>query len=392
MSKHGTGIEWTHLPNRKGETWNPVRGCRRVSEGCQNCYAETMAARFCGEGQPYEGLAKRTPAGPRWTGEGMVVEHHLDDPLRWTKPRAVFVNSMSDLFFEAFSFETIAAVFGVMAAATDHVFMVLTKRPARMVEFFEWLDEKAEQCKRVFPNDSADWRRHQTMHGAAVSKLGISKDCHHGGPWPLPNVWLGVSVENQDAADERIPLLLQTPAAVRFLSCEPLLGPVELRCVEAPTNSEWACELCAARECSTSIDALSNEAYCWCDRPMLDFGRPSIDWVIAGGESGPGARPSFLGWYESIVEQCQAAGVPVFVKQLGADPVREQTKEEFCQQWDGFFDEDEQRFLTPAEKYDKTYSDKRFPVTSLNLKHSKGGDINEWPKRLRVREFPEVSA
>lgn len=259
-----TGIEWTDA------TWNPVRGCSRVSPGCKHCYAERVAARFCGPGQPYEGLAFRkvTVDGygedhmePRWTGEVRLIPEHLADPLRWKRPRRIFVNSMSDLFHEKLSNEEIAAVFGVMAAAPQHTFQVLTKRPEGMREFFRW------------------------MEGWGYSDYRLDGYLADGGAWPLPNVWLGVSVENQHYADERIPILLDTPAAIRFVSAEPLLGPVDL------LYSAW-----------NGAESLREMA--------------GIDWVIVGAESGPGARPMQEDWARSIRDQCAAAGVAFFLKQF----------------------------------------------------------------------------
>lgn len=251
-------IEWTDA------TWNPVRGCTRVSEGCRNCYAERVAARFSGPGMPYEGLAAMRAGEPRWTGELRVVETHLEDPLRWRNPRRVFVNSMSDLFHEKLHFEDIGRVFGVMAACPHHSFQILTKRPERMREF-------------------------------VTITTGIPGRPH----WPLPNVWLGVSVENQPAADERIPELLATPAAVRFVSAEPLLGPIDfdqengLNAFGCGFEGGW-------RNCP------ENSPKC-----------AGLDWVIVGGESGPGARPMHPRWARTIRDQCVAAGVPFFFKQWG---------------------------------------------------------------------------
>lgn len=273
-----TGISWTDA------TWNPVRGCSRVSEGCRHCYAERVAARFSGPGQPYEGLARRKltivnneepdPGNrieARWTGEVRFVTEHLADPLRWKKPRRIFVNSMSDLFHEKLTNEQIAAVFGVMAACPQHTFQILTKRAKRMREWFEWagtltLDhiQQAAVVAMKWANDAA-----------RVSR---------GTTWPLRNVWLGVSVENQEAADERIPELLGTRAAVRFLSCEPLLGPVEL-----PRHDQ-----------------------------SMGRSHSPLSWVIAGCESGPGARTCDVEWLRSLRDQCAAAGVPYFLKQASA--------------------------------------------------------------------------
>ena len=262
-----TTISWTDV------TWNPVRGCRRVSPGCEHCYAEQTAGRFCGPGQAYEGLAtrklkvisddeQRTVA--RWTGKVRFVAKHLGDPLRWRTPRRVFVNSMSDLFYEDLTNEQIAAVFGVMAAAPQHTFQVLTKRPQRMREWFAWIGGGEPEVDLV--------RLHaQDVVGVLHPRLG-----RNAASWPLPNVWLGVSVEDQQRADERIPELLATPAAVRFLSCEPLLEEVSL----------------------------------------LAVGSPGIDWVIAGCENSIGARPAQARWFRTLRDDCAASGVPFFLKQM----------------------------------------------------------------------------
>ncbi len=266
-----TKIEWTD------STWNPVRGCSRVSDGCRNCYAETVAARFSGPGKPYEGLVH--PHGA-WNGRVLFVEKALDQPLRWRRPRRIFVNSMSDLFHENMPDEWIDRIFAVMALAPQHTFQVLTKRPERMLRYLEASTDNREEAI-----------------GEQVRILSRGK---HSGLFELPllNVWLGTSVENQEAADERIPYLIQTPAAVRFLSCEPLLGQIDL------------------------------ESACWGEgkhRPPLDIQAKQISgqrlaglhWVIVGGESGPDARPMHPGWARSIRDQCVKAGVPFFFKQFG---------------------------------------------------------------------------
>lgn len=271
-----TDIGWTD------EVWNVTRGCRRVSAGCEHCYAERTANRFSGPGQPYEGLVKLTTAGPRWTGKGRFVAEKLADPLRWRKPRRVFVDSMSDLFFEAFDNEQIAAVFGVMAACPLHTFQILTKRPQRMREWFEW----ARLNGIVGPDGFYDC----TYLNHLASKAGLdsigsdpwlehcedTEDTTAG--WPLPNVHLGVSAENQDAFDERWPDLFACPAAVHWFSCEPLLGPIDM------THA-----LAAAHE-----------------RKL---------WVVDGCESGSGARPARPEWFGLLESQCRAAGVPYWHKQ-----------------------------------------------------------------------------
>lgn len=272
MAEQGTnGISWTDA------TWNPIRGCSRVSQGCVNCYAEGVARRFSGEdknGKPlaYHGL---TDHNGRWNGVVRVIEEHMEDPLRWQRPRRIFVNSMSDLFHEALAFEDILRVFDVMKLAPQHTFQVLTKRADRMLEFFRWLELQPPP---------ANWST------------------------PLPNVHLGVSVENQKAADERVGLLLQSPAAVRFLSVEPLLGPVDLETIR---DGSWY-----DREGASLYDSLRGSAY-YHDGEHGLGGGPRLDWVIVGGESGRNARPLNPGWVRMLRDQCASAGVRFHFKQWG---------------------------------------------------------------------------
>ncbi len=267
---HKSAIEWTDA------TWNPVRGCVKVSPGCAHCYAETFAERFRGvPGHPYEqGFDLR------------LVPEKLNEPLTWKKPRRVFVNSMSDLFQDGVPDQFIHEVYHVMEACPQHTFQVLTKRAERMHAYLAW-------------------------------RYGPDKDAPRG-RIPSRHIWHGVSVENQHFANERIAELVNTRSAVRFLSLEPLLEHVNM---------------------------------------MADshFFHHFIHWVIVGGESGPGARPFDVAWARSILRQCQPFGIPVFIKQLGAKAVR-----------------------TENENH-------RF---DLNLHDRKGGDIDEFPLDLRVREFP----
>lgn len=217
-----------------------------------------------------------------------MVPEHLADPIRWMKSRRIFVNSMSDLFHEKLTNEQIAAVFGVMAATPRHTFQVLTKRAERMRAWFTWLDKESKH--------RGDWTiphwqivEEEAMEfldeaGRFNDKVMPAKEFPAGATdreWPLSNVWIGVSVENQDAADQRIPELLATPAAVRFLSCEPLLGEIDL--LKASPNARSLAE--------------------------------DLDWIISGCESGPGARSCDIAWHRSLRDQCAAAGVPFFLKQ-----------------------------------------------------------------------------
>ena len=305
--------EWTD------RTWNPVRGCSVVSPGCVNCYAMTQAHRFSGKGKAYEGLTKLTSAGPQWTGKIRLVEEALTEPRRWRKPSRVFVNSMSDLFHEDVPDAFIDQVFAVMACCPTHTFQVLTKRPGRMLKYlsyeYRWAQVEG-QCDVL-------------VGGSEAPALATPERTH------LPNVWLGVSVEDQARADERIPLLLQTRAAIRFVSCEPLLGPLRL-----------------ADACYAHMDYESRMTVC--DRDL------ALDWVIVGGESGSGARRCDLRWVRDLVRDCHAAHVPVFVKQLGARP-------------DGWWTHE----LGPR-------------VNRHSVRDPKGGDIAEWPADLRVREWPRA--
>ena len=277
-----TGIEWTD------ETWNPIRGCSRVSEGCRNCYAETMAGRFSGPGKPFEGLVTFGGGRPKWNGQIRFVEEHLLDPLKWKKPRRIFVNSMSDLFHPGVTDEMRDRIIAVMALSPRHTFQCLTKRPERMLAYLN------QSCGRI-ADMVMRMRRERGDHSPVAPLPHITPGAAW---WPLANVWLGVSVENQAAADERIPLLLQTPAAVRFISAEPLLGAINLCAIHRP-NTDWR-----------TFDSLR--------KSTLD-GRASehLDWVICGGESGPGARPMHPDWARGLRDDCVAAGVPFFFKHFG---------------------------------------------------------------------------
>ncbi|MEJ7730499.1 MAG: phage Gp37/Gp68 family protein [Polyangiaceae bacterium] len=350
-----TSIEWTD------KSWNPVRGCALVSPGCTNCYAMKFAHRFSGAGKPYDGLTRLTKHGPVWTGEALFIPWALEEPFRWKKPQRVFVNSMSDLFHEDVTDEQIAAVFGVMAAAPQHTFQILTKRPERMRAFLREVMPRLADDNRAIAAAPAV---HQTTLRAAVEYLGKhpaldaawerdrearNRDVE---AWPLRNVWIGVSVEDQARANERIPLLLDTPAAVRWVSAEPLLERVSLADLYDHAGGIIK-PLCGLHWQPTPAS--------WSQRgvTVLKPKGPTIDWVVVGGESGPGARPFHLDWARKVVADCKAAGVPCFVKQLGAVPVH-----------------------TPPEWGAQC---------GLHLGDRKGGDMAEWPEELRVRQYPEGS-
>lgn len=263
-----TSIQWSE------HSWNPVRGCSRVSEGCRNCYAERMVARgLPGLNSPTTGepFAIRTPSGPRWTGEVELIESALDIPLRRRKPTTWFVNSMSDLFHESLPDEAIDRVMAVTilsdrhrSTPRNHTMQVLTKRAARAQSYMS----DPETPYRV-----GSWVTSMVIKGWRPAKGGL--DWNPIKPWPPENLWLGVSVEDR-AHKNRIDSLRQTPAAVRFLSLEPLLEDIG------------------------------------------DLDLTGIHQVIIGGESGPGARPFDVAWPRSIIRQCRAAKVAAFVKQVGA--------------------------------------------------------------------------
>ena len=316
-----TKIEWTE------KTWNPVRGCSVVSEGCRNCYAMTFAARFAGEGEAYEGLAYRNESGAHWTGKARLIEEHLNDPMRRRKPAMIFVNSMSDLFHESLSDGAILRVFDVMRQCPQHTFQILTKRPARMLLWFQrWANTEGEPREPQLVRGPKEQRKaHPSPRGQMFAEyletLGTTPPPGCAWPtfdwiggmrwWPasmftLPNVWLGVSVEDQKTADERIPLLLQTPAAVRWISAEPLLGPIDLTHLKGSTLN--------------ALDGIDFESIGDIrDAGVFGKGQPErgIDWVVVGGESGPRARPMHPDSARSLRDQCTAAGVPFFFKQWG---------------------------------------------------------------------------
>ena len=261
-----TSIEWTWGPQQTpGSTWNVVRGCDLEDDGCANCYAMGQAHRSSGPGGAYVGLTRLRPSGlgPVWTGEVRFVLDELATPLSWRRPRWVFVNSMSDLFHPAVAEEHIAAILGVMALCPEHVFIVLTKRAWRARQVLARLTRGAclEATARVIGVNERE-----ALRGDAL--------------WPLPNLWLGASVSGSPRPSTARKELLATPATLRLLSVEPLIGPFNVE--------PWA---------------------------------PALDWVLVGGESGGKARPMQLDWVRTVARACQRASTPVFVKQAGRRPM-----------------------------------------------------------------------
>jgi protein gp37 len=304
-----TTIEWTAgADGRPGKTWNPVTGCTRISAGCERCYIERTP--------PFR-MNRRRFDTPQIGGTTGVIlhENRLTAPLSWRKPHLVFVNSLSDLFHDEVPAGHIATVFATMARAERHTFQILTKRPARM---------------RSLLADGGVALMEATSDEATA--LALYESC-----WPLPNVWLGVSTENQHWAATRIPTLLATEAAVRFISAEPLLGPIDLHNL-------------ATR--GALIDALGGDVKTTAGEVIA--GAPAVlDWVIVGGESGPLARAMDTVWAMDLVIQCQShtPSVPVFVKQMGSAWAR-----------------------------------------ANGAADRKGGDPAAWPIGLRVREYPKAAA
>lgn len=329
-------IEWCN------ETWEPVTGCSVLTPGCTNCYAMRLAGTRLKHNAAYEGLTAPSKAGPVWRGETRFNEKYLDKPRHWRKPRRIFVCSRGDLFHETVPDEWIARVFQVMAQCPPHTFQVLTKRADRMRAF-------VQGCAN---GDGLGWITHNGAapkgYGGDGIIVGSAKN------WPLPNVQLGVSVEDQAWADARIPILLDTPAAVRWISAEPLLGPVDLTEFEVGEGNGL-----------NAFDALSGVGLEMNGNTPYQVTVPHLDWVVVGGESGPGARTFDVQWAKSIIDQCGAAGVPCFVKQLGADPI------------DSMFAEVDD--VTPW----------RLRENEPRIRDPKGGDPAEWPEDLRVREYPK---
>jgi protein gp37 len=315
----GTEIGWTDA------SWNCFRGCSRTiaagaeTSGCGDptgggCYAERNGWRFAGPGMAYDGIVRMTPNGARWTGKVMLVDDHLLDPLRWQRPRRIFTTSVSDPFHERFTNETIAVAFGVMVATSWHKHQLLTKRVRRMRDWYEWLAREAAAsnggrgmspaayCFALLQRYVADRQRFSDADRKLLSRADVVDDAL-AAPWPTPNIWPMASVEHQPAADDRIPDLLEIPAVVRGLSCEPLIGPVDLNHVQ--------------RDREVEIDSLNGTH--GVVRPHVGRHDERVSWVIAGAESGPGARPADVEWFRSLRDQCRAAGVKFFVKQIVVD-------------------------------------------------------------------------
>lgn len=311
-------IQWTE------QTWNPVSGCTKISTGCKNCYAETIANRFWKD---------------RKFTDVQTHSHKLIEPIKRKKPTTYFVNSMSDLFHEDVPFEFIDQVFAVVASTPQHTYQVLTKRPERMLEYFQrLLNGTSDPNPDIW--DEARKPIWSATKGHAREYIGVMSAYVK---FPLKNVWLGVSAEDQDQANNRGSILFQVPAKVRFFSLEPLLGSIDLTLVP---------------DAITTINqgVYSQSSDSWLGHEWTF----AFDWVIIGGESGQNARPCHLTWIRSLVQQCKDANTACFVKQLGSNF----------------------RSVNPESE---TVCP---PLVRWQFCDTKGGDITEWPSDLQVRQFP----
>lgn len=351
-------ISWTDA------AWSPVRGCTPASAGCANCWAVRTVWRLAHS--PHRHLAAACAplvdwdaASPKWTGHVRLAHESLAEPLHWRKPRRIFVAPQGDLFHPAVPYAFLDRVWATMLICSrhdtwaPHTFQVLTKRADRMRDY---LTDPAT-LGRVAVAAGGRMEDGDGWHDAiAFDKRGLADE----------HIWLGVTAENRAAADERIPHLLETPAAVRWVSVEPMIGAVDIT-----TWLEWP-----ECTCESGPDAV----------PWHGVGCPrngrlgNVDWVVVGGESGPGARPCDVAWVRSIVEQCKAAGTACFVKQLGAK------SRGWCA---GNLHGD------PGEEVEcDIYEASEGPVCCGRchfITDRSGADPDEWPEDLRVREYPEVT-
>lgn len=317
-----TPIEWADA------TVNAVNGCSVLSPGCKHCYAMRLAGTRLKHHPSRAGLTVDTKAGPVWTSEVRLNEAALLEPLKWKRPRRIFWNAHGDLFHEAVPDEWIDRVFAVCALTPQHTHMILTKRPERMREYMTYHTAARRIARTILDMLIAKQIKFNELAWPVVTEGDIDAPSDIVILWPLQNVWLGTSVEDQQRADERIPHLLATPAVVRFVSMEPLLEPVDLRWIAEPDDEK-----------DGVIDALLGCNWVQIEGDDFAPARPShqdrrmgrwvvssdtdilanrkLDWVIVGGESGPGARPMHPAWARSLRDQCAAAGVPFCFKQWG---------------------------------------------------------------------------
>jgi len=372
-----TDIEWT---GENGRSWNMILGCDKKSKGCQNCYALTMSARVANQGRvrdnptkvqkAYQKIVKYNPEKEKyeakWNGKIVELPDRLQDPIRWQKPSIVFVNSMSDLFHPEVKQETIDRVFAAMALAPRHYFLILTKRPKRMMKHLRRTWAETLDGRVTGPMAAATfWFDNIENARQKVSRA-------YGNRGYLLNVGVGTSIESQEVLHERILPLVNTPADMKFLSCEPLIGPLDLS-NHLSTLDRIKAQLYNDPHAATLLQDSINEGRA--DGPM------AIDWVITGGESGHHARPMKPAWEHEIRVQCQEHDVAYFFKQYGAwiDELHPDFKEDSLSQH-GYWNGD--KFFT----YDPGNS---LPQGGLvmqkqGLKNPPGPDrlIHKWPKQI----------
>lgn len=371
-----TSISWTaNEDGTPGRSWNPIRGCSRASEGCENCYAEVIAGRFCDQGLAFHGYATRGPNGARWTRRVDLLPEHFAEPLGWRgalEPDAglwCFANSTSDLFHEDLALADIAGLIGIMHACMGVTWVTLTKRAERLAEFDKYLSMMAAGA-----DTGADvCRRHairllvEAGHLRAVARL-LQLPI---GAWPAENIIGGVSVETQNWADRRVPALLRARwMRWRAVSYEPALGPVDF--------TTW---LHAAVDWDYFIGPCKHGSDPWtrCDEGC-DHSRPALDWVIVGGESGNGARPFDLRWPRAVLRAARSVGTHVWIKQLGRVPLGAPG----CAGCEGpRFDGD---VCERCGDRVEIYEGRRV----LHLQHRKGEDLAEWPLDLRMQTRPRI--
>lgn len=425
-------IAWTET------TWNPLAGCTWASPGCDNCYAAVMTRRLESMGQvKYAGLTTRK----HFNGKIRIDEDSLTIPMKWKRPRLIFANSMSDLFHRDVPFEFVDKVFAVMALTPQHTYQVLTKRPERMAEYFEDVDELRRRIGAAagcLLDGDWIWNEGKKFRPAIENLIdeSIGLRCHDDGSegqipeleLPLSNVHLGASVEDQKRADDRIRHLLKCPAAVRFLSIEPMLGRIDLfrslkwqqeyYCISCRNwfghcALENHCPNCGHEHHDELCPECGEEEYelicpecgldggngglshvdC-CDREIEHAHGLGVDWVIVGGESGPGSRPYRLDWDLNIEQQCKQAGVRFFRKQLGRHPwLPYYFENDEIREWalgrphrilrpvgGGLVEWDHQTFGQPDPK----------SMIEIRLQDKKGENWMEWPESLRTREWPRA--
>ena len=316
------------------QSWNPLIGCSHASPGCENCYAERLAGTRLKHLPNY---VDATTDG-KWNGNVLCLNDKLHQPMHWRKPKRIFVNDMGDTFHAEVPFAFIAAMYGVMAACPQHTFILLTKRPDRMLEFYDWIAKlgrsRAVMRRAEHPADPR-WVHYACVEIShnLMSAQDLRPSCDPRVGWPLPNVWTGTTVEDQKRADSRIRILMQVPSALRLLSVEPLLEAIEFEFRE------------------------------------LGFEYPVPNWVIVGGESGTRARQCKREWLESVKRECRDHGIPVYVKQVGSSYVDEKN--------------------AVGGRYVKVPSE--YGSSVRRLKDMAGRNMAEWPENLRVRQYPEAT-